>query len=468
MPDAPALDVREQARAIGDVLLGSNSEDESPLVAGVRRAIEPPIIERLDAMQSSLDEVRAAQAEGPPTPADARRSPPPWAASGAFPGWSMPGADMTRMRAMLGIPDASWHNPDAPGAALDGEFESLTDFVGAVFRAGRKANPVIDKRLVFMNEAGKIRPAATLTGEELELGGALVPEEFRPTLLMMQLQPTSIRSRAMVLPIGAKSVEIPAIRTATHADGTVFGGVTYRWTEVNKTIRRSEPEFKTVELNARTLAGSIEIPNTLIADSFIRVPALIMQLWQMAVPWIEESVFIRGDGVGKSLGILNSPALVQIDRAGAANTGTFTPEDAYNMLAALPPGSATRAVWMIHPQMIPALGTMNANDVQVWQPALTDTMPNMLLGKPVIFNEHMSAPNVLGDVMLIDWLYYIIADRMALMMSSSAHEMFSDDITVLKGISRFDGQPWLDTSIIPANRSGSTFAFSPFVGLAGN
>ena len=436
-------EIRAQVSAVVDALLGSD-ERTGKLADAVREQIEPQIAQRLEPLQGSIEAIKEKLAEGPPAPAIPRYQPAPWSNSGM-------------VAAALGLPDANWHNPEAPGAKLDGKFESFGEYLRALIRHGRGGPK--DDRLSYVPVSG---PRAALTGEEIDLGGALVPEEYRPQLLTMMLQMTSIRSRATVLPMGASSLQIPAIRDATHADRKVFGGVAFNWLEVNNEIADSEPDFKLVTLNARALAGRTSIPNTLIEDSFITVPMLVMQLWQQAVPWIEEYEFIRGDGVGKPLGILNSDALVTVTRDTAS---TFKVADMFEMESRLPPGSQSRAVWMMHPQVLPQLGTLNQGDVQSWHPSLAADMPGTLNGRPVIFNEHMSGLGAEGDVALVDWMYYVIGDRQALSMMASQHEDFSRNRTVLRGIERIDGTPWLDTPIIPSQRTGTTYQMSPFVAL---
>lgn len=437
--------IEAQVDKVLDALLGADDSTAGKLATKVREQIEPQVAERVNGMQEQIDALKEHAAKGPP-PGEPSRSvmAPPWAHG-------------TKLAQALGMPDPNWHNPDAPGASLDGRFASFGEFVRSVIRRDMKG--VADERLVDVSSRGDLRIAAELTGEEVELGGALVPEEFRPMLLTMQLQMNSIRSRAMVLPMGSSQLSIPAIRDETHADGTTFGGVRFNWLEVNDTIGATEPTFKLVQLVARALAGRTLIPNTLLEDSIVTVPALIMNLYQQAVPWTEEREFIRGDGVGKPLGILNSPAVVTQARE---NTGKFSVADVFELESHLPPGSMGRAVWMMHPNVLPQLGTLNDGDVQSWHPALSADMPSTLNGRPIIFNEHMSGLGSRGDVVLVDWMYYLIGDRQALSMMASPHERFSSNQTVLRAVERIDGTPWLDTPITLAQGSHQV---SPFVVL---
>jgi len=441
-------ETREQVGTILDALLGDQNGHGGKLMGAIREQLEPQLATAIEPVMGEIEALKAAQEQGPPQASKQAGYPlPPWATGS------------NQIMARMGLPDVNWYNPEAAGAVLDGKFESFGDFLRSVISAGRP-NGRIDERLQLVTTNGDIQ--AALTGEEVELGGALVPEEFRPQLLSLMLQATSIRSRAMVLPLGASSVTIPAIRDVSHAGDNVFGGVSFHWLEVNDEIDESEPDFKLVQLTARGLAGRTILPNTLIEDSFLSVPTLIMSLWSQAVPWIEESVFIRGDGVGKPLGILNSPAVATISREAASKISV---NDIAKMEAALLPGSAGRAVWMVNPQAWPELYTLNNSDAQVFHPALPGAVPTTLNGRPIITNEHLSGLGEVGDLVLVDWMYYLIGDRMTLSMDSSPHEKFSSNRTVLRGIERLDGRPWLDSPVTPAQRSGTDFVQSPFVVL---
>lgn len=425
---------------------------EPKVESTVKEQLEAQFAEKIDGLgiMRAIEELQDAVASGPPQQTTPRMWTPPGLTSGAsdmFP-------EQAALREALGTGNPYSYNPDAIGAELDGEFEDFADFVRAVIRSDMQRER--DPRLVRVNGAGEKK--AALTGEELDLGGNLVPEEFRPRLMMLMLQPTSIRPRCMSIPMGSSSIKLPTIRSESHANGQVFGGIEFYWTQRRARIERTEPDFAMVELTARGLKGAIDLPNELIMDSFISVPSMMMTLWSMAVPWIEEMNFLRGSGAAQPLGILNCDARVQVARNGGGNA--FELEDAAKMLARMMPGSRGRAVWMMNQEIIPDLVTMTNGQVQAWQPALREGMPDTFLGRPLIWNEHMSASGEEGDVALVDWMYYIIADRMALTMRASEHEEFSDDMTVMRGVTRFDSQPWLDTPLTPAQGDDK---LSPFV-----
>ena len=345
-------------------------------------------------------------------------------------------------------------NPEALGAALDGQFESWHDFVRAAYRGK-------DSRLKRIPRAGDVH--AALDGEELPEGGALIPEEFRAALLRLALLPTSIRGRATVLPMGSNALDVPYLRDTSHAGGQVYGGIHTYWLEAGESMTVTDPEFAQVHLVPKNLVAGCLVRNTTLADSFMSVPALLGMLYPEALRRAEERTFLRGNGAGKPLGIFNSDALISIGRAAGGNN--VDAADVHGMEARLMPGSEMRAVWMIHPALRLDLGQLNLGGVQYWQEDLSQPRPMTLNGRPIILSECCSAPGTAGDIILADWMYYLIGDRQAMSMATSTDEKFSELATVFRFNERLDGQPWIDSPLI-LEEGGADNSVSPFVRLA--
>ena len=356
------------------------------------------------------------------------------------------------------LQDHEAYNPDAIGAKQDGVFGSETEFLRAAFSL---RTPRIDPRIALVAEAGDIK--ADLTGEEVVDGGALVPEEFRPSLLRVMLAANPMRSRATMIPMGSSTLSIPRIRDTDRSDGNLFGGVQTYWLEAGDTIPESQPKFAQVQLVAKALAALTEIQNTTIADSFTSVTALIRAMFGEALNWREQESMLRGDGAGKPLGILESDAMLSLTRKSGGNN--VEAEDIHSMEGRLLPGSEQRAVWMIHPGLRKDLGELNLGGVQYQQEDLSRAMPMALNGRPVIANEHCSAPGTAGDIILVDWMYYLIGDRQAMSVAASPHPEFRRNATLVRVIERLDCQPWIRSPITLA-QGGADHSVSPFVTLA--
>lgn len=448
----------EAATEIIKALVGD--DNDGPLITAIKDQVGPQVqnmVEELG-MEESIAEMRREFEEHQEQLREMSANRPPVPARVQFPEAPFETRAIMEMRERLGIPSPNWYNPQAKGSELDGKFKSLGDFMAAVINRGIHQKE--DERIVDAPSTANMQ--ANLDGESIELGGALVPEEFRPTLLNMQLQPTAIRSRAMVLPMAAPTITIPKIRDVSHENKMVFGGIAFNWLEVGDEIEEAEPDFGLITLTARALAGGIAIPNTLLSDSFVSFIELIMRLWSEAVPWIEEYHFLRGSGVGQPEGIYNSSARVEYRRA-VADEISFA--DVVAMKSRMLPSSQGRAVWIANQEAMPQIASiqLSGGSSPAWIQNVREDLPDTFLGRPLIWNEHASGLGNTGDLSYIDPMYYIVADRQALSMEASRHAKFMRNRTMLRGISRFDARCWLDSPITPANRKSSTFQLSPFV-----
>ena len=176
------LDLTSVATAVVRELVGT-ADTPGPLSTAIEQQVMGQVESRVDSLGlvDSIKEIREEIASRAPSAAAQSSYPaPPWAAAG--------------VGDVLGLPDPNWYNPEAIGAQLDNQFESFGDFVKSVIRSDMGGTR--DSRLIRVTSGGSAAPQAALTGQEIELGGALVPEQYRPQLMMIGLQPTSIRQRA--------------------------------------------------------------------------------------------------------------------------------------------------------------------------------------------------------------------------------------------------------------------------------
>ena len=328
-------------------------------------------------------------------------------------------------------------------------FRSFGEFLCAI-----KFNPA-DNRLVSLR---------TGSNEGVDTaGGFLVPTEFKPAILAVALESSIIRaSGATVIPMGSDSIAIPKIVDSTHAS-TVFGGIVASWTEEAGTLSGVDPTFGQVKLIAHKLAGYTYASNELLADSAIALEALLIRMFGEALAYYEDTAFFSGDGVGKPLGIMNSGALLAINRSAAT---TVAAADIANMWARFMPGSHGRAVWFANPTVLAQLIKLSTTPI-TWlntpgsTPNVASAPPSQLMGKPIYFTEKCKALGTAGDIILADPSYYLIGDRQPITIASSEHVRFTTDQTAWRFVERVDGQPWVDAAFTPAN--GSTL--SPFVTL---
>ena len=334
--------------------------------------------------------------------------------------------------------DPHGSSPDAPGAALDGQFETGGEFLSAVLAMGRRSAPVVDPRLRLVPEKGDV--AGALTGEDLSDGGALVPEEFRPLVMPSPLQPATIRGRARIIPMGSASITLHMIEDYDHSSGTVYGGIQVEWLEAGDDVAEGDPSFEAQTLTAKALAGMAEVGNVLIADSRGTIMNILSETIPEALRWKEERDFIRGNGAGKPLGVLQSDHTISLARSGA---DVLAKDHVDMMVSRLMPAAYMRAVWYAHPFMLQHISALTTGGEDYARADITDPMPQLLAGRPVFPNEHCSYPGTRGDIILADWMGYSIGDRQAVSVAASAHANFRRNATLLRVIARLDGQPTL-------------------------
>ena len=344
----------------------------------------------------------------------------------------------------------------AIGAGIDNLFEDAASY----FQATWHRNPGRDSD----ERVKKIRAYSSDVPSE---GGFLIPEVLRGELLKVALEASIVRPRARTVPMESLTVPYPMIDVTTNV-GSVYGGVVCGWTAEGAAMTQTDAVFGRLLLQCKKLTGYTEVPNELIADSIVSFEQFINTMFPEAMANAEDTAFISGSGVGEPQGVLLSPALVTVAAQPLQPITTIVWENLINMYARMLPGSLNRAVWLVSPNTFPELATMALNvglgGSAVWLNNGVAGPPATILGRPVIITEKVPVLGALSDISFVDFGYYLIGDRQAMVQSSSPHFRFQNDLTAYKITERVDGRGWLNSAITPANGGP---ALSPFVTLAG-
>lgn len=352
------------------------------------------------------------------------------------------------------------HNPEAPGAALDGQFRNLTDFLTATYGDKRGVRQHAERLEKIRNEFSSAVP---------ESGGLLIPEEYRSEILRVMMPEAIVRPRARVIPMGAPRVEFPTLETTDHTLAAGFyGGIITHWTGEGDELTASAPKWGAVTLDSNDLTAYTEVPNQLIADSAISVTGFVESAFPEALRDSEDEAFIWGNGVKKPLGALHADntAAVTVTKESGQPNDTIVWENLIKMFARMLPTSMGRAVWVINNECFPELATMalsvGTGGAPIWLGDGVNTPPMSILGRPVVFTEKAAALGDVGDVNLVDFGHYLVGDRQQMSSMWSEHFRFNTNTQAYRIIQRLDGRPWLKKPITP--RRG-TATLSPFVKL---
>lgn len=298
-------------------------------------------------------------------------------------------------------------------------------------------------------------------------GGFAVPTQFRAELLAVEGAPAIIRPRARVIPAGTPpdaAITMPALDQTGDVPDNVYGGVM-----VDKTAEggeKSESEFtlRQVTLEPQEFSGYLESTDKLLRN-WSAASSLIQSLFRNAMFAKEDHEFLRGNGVGGPLGILNAGATYDVTRDTA---GTVVFDDILAMLSRLLMRGGS-PVWMASQSVMPKLlGMRNlsgspavGDGALVFQPSVVPGMPDMLMGRPILWHERSPQLGTAGDLVLADLSYYLIKDGSGPFVAASEHVKFRQNKTAFKIFWNVDGQPWLTA---PFKQEGG-YEVSPFVAL---
>jgi HK97 family phage major capsid protein len=359
------------------------------------------------------------------------------------------------------------YNKAAPGAAIDGMFASMGEFLAAVScEAGALKNLRGSRDLV--ETLGRVSDIQNSQSTDVPSdGGFLVPEEFRSDLLMLALEHGVIRPRATVIPMGSQALGIPTVDATSDAT-TLFGGIQMYWVDESTAPPETSAKFAQVKLDAKKLMGYFTAPSELPADA-PAFNAFIDRALPQAIAFEEDYKFMTGSGVGEPLGFINCAASIIAAAVTGQGANTIIVDNLAAMFARMFPSSLNRAIWVADIGTFPQLALMAvqgslANSTPVWMNnGVQDAPPISIYGRPVYFTEKCPALGTTGDITFLDPSFYLVGDRSTVQVSASEHFLFSSDKVAYKVLERVDGRPWINSPLTPRN-SGATL--SSFVQLS--
>jgi len=384
--------------------------------------------------------------------------------------------DMQTRDAVLNKPEEPVFKPGfAPGEPSrsnkkldDSGFKNIGEFVDAIRfgdHAGRLKEVKKDENGAY--EVPEAYRAAILprisnewsmgTGSE---GGFAVPEQFRQDILIIRPETAIVRPRATVIPAGEppdSKITIPSFHQGANG---VWGGVEVHWTEEGGEIKETSGSLQDVSLEPHEVSAL-----TVVTDKLLRnwqaANAFLTFLLRGAMMSTEDLVFIKGNGVGKPIGMISGDGAIVVNRA-IANQIKFV--DVAMMLAKLPSESQSNAVWVANQSAMPQLMTMkdDAGNYIFIRGDATRGIPDTLAGIPIRFTGKTYALGTKGDLILVDLQYYLIKDGSGPFISASEHVYFKNNKTVIKVFWNVDGKGWV---VEPLTLEDGSTQVSPYVVL---
>ncbi len=344
-------------------------------------------------------------------------------------------------------------------------FDSFGEQLQAVAKYALSRGADFDNRLVRApTGAGEVDP----TG-----GGFLVQTDFQEAVFMLAHDMGEILSRVNKIPISANAngLKINAVDETSRATGSRWGGVQSYWVNEGDTVTRTKPKFRRVEFDLHKLFSLAYVTDELVADSTARM-AILGQAFAEEVMFMTELGIVSGSGNGLPLGVLNSPALIQVAKQAGQQTQTIVKENIDAMWSRLWGRSQKNAVWFINQFCLPQLFQLNqavgtGGQLTFMPPGGQSADPYArLLGRPVVITEYNPFTGTPGDIILADMSQYTVVDKGGVQAATSMHVAFLTDEMAFRITYRVDGKPMWAAPLTAFQGGSSNLTVSPFVALA--
>jgi HK97 family phage major capsid protein len=213
------------------------------------------------------------------------------------------------------------------------------------------------------------------------------------------------------------------------------------------------------------------VTDELLQDASI-IQAIMEQGFREEIMFEVTDAVFNGDGAGKPLGILKSGAVISITKESGQANDTIVFANLVKMMERLPTRSRSRAVWVMGDSgtetALYSVVLPGGAGYPIFLPPGQNTVTpgnssfGSLLGRPVIPVEHLPTLGDAGDLMLVDFGEYIMADKGGIQSAESIHVRFVYDETCFRMVYRVDGQPAWRKPVTTAN---GAMTKSPFIAL---
>lgn len=335
----------------------------------------------------------------------------------------------------------------------------MGEFLQAVAVASKPGGRM-DNRLTFQNSASGANESVASEG------GFLLEGNFIQELMDVTGTEVQVKNRIRMLPLTeANKLIIPGPDESSRAKGSRWGGVQVYHAVEAGTVDASKPKFRDFELKLEKLMALCYATDEMLTDAGV-LGSVIKQAYADEMSFQLDDDIINGTGVGMALGILKSPALVEVPKEEGQAAETIVAANINKMWIRMPIRSKKNAVWLINQEVDTALTEMafNAGTGGTIHPlAIEYLQKGTLKGAPVIPIEQASALGTKGDIILADLTQFIGIDKSAPTADASIHVRFLYDEQIFRFIYRFNGAPYRNKPVTPYK---GNYQLSPFITLA--
>lgn len=289
-------------------------------------------------------------------------------------------------------------------------------------------------------------------------GGYLLPPQFAQEILSVVQGGDSFVSSLRPFITNTNLITVPVDETTPWSTS----GITGAKTAEAGTISATKPALKQVNVQLYKAAALVHVSDENLRD----VPFLasyVMNKMAEKIRYICEDWCMNGAGAGaEPLGLTKGAGTVTIAKESTQTRATspLVPQNLANMFAALLPGGASRAFWVMNPTVLPYLWTLTLGNAgfPLYVADFKAAPGGILLGRPVILSETAAIAGSLNDVVLVDPAGYICAMQSeGISAATTIAFAFDQGLQSFRATLRCGGAPILQAKIARA-KSSSTYA----------
>ncbi len=274
-----------------------------------------------------------------------------------------------------------------------------------------------------------------------EDGGFLVPEEIAQGILTKLSSTESLLSQTNQLKCSGNSLTINIDEAQPWNNG-----VQAYWMNEGGTFTPTKPVFKQASFKLQKL-GALVVATDELLDDAVALESYIASAAPAAIMHKINGAIINGNGVGKPVGLLNSPFTIEVAAEDDQEADTIVARNIINMYSRMFPIARQGAAWYMNAQCeAQLLGLKDDNDNFIYlSPGsqLNSTPYGLLMGRPVYpMMSAMPALGDSGDIIFANLSYYSTLQKSAggLKSAQSIHLYFDTEKTAFRFSMRIDGK----------------------------
>lgn len=294
--------------------------------------------------------------------------------------------------------------------------------------------------------------------------GDLIPDNFEVGTLKFIGTGGYVRSKCKVISSGNKPAGKFKKRVLKQGQAGVYNGILVNFHGVgNVPVDESDLQFDMFTLDASDNKISLFYSTDReTLENTVGVSGDMQESFLGAKAELEDELAIKGDGIGKPLGILHEKSKGTLEVA-RDTTGQVKFADILLMAKHMYP-RAKDVNWEISLDLYEQIaGLEDSQGRLIMIPGdATKGVPDILHGRAIHWNEFSPSAGDRGDIMLVSWSFYYLYDGSTYFFDVDKSTKFMQDEVIVKLTYRQDGDTWVKEPLKLKNKMN----VSPFVVLA--